>query len=164
MHSLVAMQHLTRREFLRGLRRISDEDSRKRVGPMNCISWIVGHMAWQEHLYFVAGPQGISTDAAHRAYGTGGAASEPPLEEPMALWRTTCEAADVWLHATTGESMREVFDSPGLRDLGENAGTLLVRNILHYWSHIGEISAIRQMLGHQAPEFVHMHGWSYGGW
>ena len=33
----------------------------------------------------------------------------------------------------------------------ENAGTLLLRNIDHYWFHTGEAHAIRQMLGHAEP-------------
>ena len=34
-------------------------------------------------------------------------------------------------------------------------GNLLQRVIYHYWSHIGEIIAIRQILGHaEVPEFV----------
>ena len=36
-----------------------------------------------------------------------------------------------------------------------NAGTALLYITYHYWSHIGEASAVRQMLGHTAlPEFV----------
>ena len=163
MHTLVALQHLTREEFLRGLAGVSNEDARQRVGPMNCVGWIVGHMAWQEHVLFVAGPRGTRIDTEYRSFTTGSLSSQPSLEEALALWHTTCEAADLWLHAATEESMSELFDSPGLRGLGENAGTLLVRNIFHYWSHIGEISAIRQVLGHRAPEFVDMHKWSYGG-
>ncbi|NQU97532.1 MAG: DinB family protein [Chloroflexi bacterium] len=163
MHTLVAMQQLTRKEFLRALKGVPDGDARRRVGPMNCISWTVGHMASQEHAYFVAGPRGSRMDEEHLAFATGRPASQPPLEDALALWHSTCDAADVWLCAATEEDMLQVFDSPGLRRLGENAGTLLVRNIFHYWSHIGEISAIRQVLGHRAPEFVDMHGWSYEG-
>jgi hypothetical protein len=34
-------------------------------------------------------------------------------------------------------------------------GTLLLRNIYHYWFHLGEAHAIRQLLGHtDLPEFV----------
>src|SRR4030042_5640283 len=54
MHLLVELQHLTRKEFLRGLQGVSDEDARKRVEPMNSIGWIIGHMACQEHAFFVA--------------------------------------------------------------------------------------------------------------
>jgi hypothetical protein len=34
-------------------------------------------------------------------------------------------------------------------------GSLLLRNIYHYWYHTGENMAIRQMLGHhRLPQFV----------
>ena len=37
----------------------------------------------------------------------------------------------------------------------ESIGQLLLRNIFHYWYHIGEAGAIRQQLGHQdLPQFV----------
>ena len=58
MHPLVEIQHLTRKELLRGLHGLSDEDARKRVEPMNCISWIIAHVAWQQHAFFVAWAQG----------------------------------------------------------------------------------------------------------
>ena len=32
---------------------------------------------------------------------------------------------------------------------------LLLRNIYHYWYHLGEAGAVRQMLGHRdLPQFV----------
>jgi hypothetical protein len=37
----------------------------------------------------------------------------------------------------------------------ESIGTLLYRNLYHYWFHTGEAHAIRQMLGHRdLPQFV----------
>jgi hypothetical protein len=37
----------------------------------------------------------------------------------------------------------------------EEVGILLLRNVYHYWFHIGEAHAIRQMLGHVGlPQFV----------
>lgn len=37
----------------------------------------------------------------------------------------------------------------------EDIGTTLLRNIFHYWFHIGEAHAVRQMLGHaDLPQFV----------
>lgn len=37
----------------------------------------------------------------------------------------------------------------------EDVGTSLLRNIYHYWFHIGEAHAIRQALGHAGlPQFV----------
>ncbi len=38
---------------------------------------------------------------------------------------------------------------------GESIGTQLQRAIYHYWYHIGETMAVRQLLGHSnLPEFV----------
>jgi len=37
----------------------------------------------------------------------------------------------------------------------ESVGTMLLRNIHHYWFHIGEAHAMRQVMGHQGlPDFV----------
>jgi len=163
MHPLVQMQHVTRKEFLRGLQGLADEDARKRIESMNCISWIVGHLAWQEHLLFVAWPQGKEIEPQYRPYGFGAPPAQPPLEEVMELWHATCDAADAWLHVADEESMQQLFTARDAVTAGENAGTLIVRNIFHYWCHIGEISAVRQMLGHRPPQFVNLHDWSYGG-
>jgi len=163
MHLLVEMQHVTRAEFVRGLAGLSDEDVRRRIEPMNCISWIIGHMAHQEHAYFVAWPQGQEAAPEYKAFAYGSPASQPSLEEVMALWRAVCEDADKCLHAANEESLRQLVIAPDPAVERENLGTRISRNIFHYWSHIGEISAIRQILGHRPPEFVDVHGWSYGG-
>jgi hypothetical protein len=82
----------------------------------------------------------------------------------MALWREATEDADSLLLVATEESMREVVIAPDARGDSADLGTRIVRNTFHYWVHIGEISAIRQVLGHPSPpEFVTLHGWTYGG-
>jgi len=146
------MQYLTRKEFERGLCGLTDDDARKRIEPMNCITWIIGHVANQQHDFFVAWPKGKEPENRYKAYGWGSPPSHPPLDEVMSLWQESCEEADVWLQVATKDSLQlqittPVVMSPG----GENGGSLLVRNIFHTWSHIGEISSIRQMLGHQPP-------------
>ena len=79
----------------------------------------------------------------------------------MTLWQDACKESDAWLQAATSESLQD----KGAMDLSlrESWGTLLVRCIFHTWCHIGEISSIRQILGHKPPQFVHMHEWSYDG-
>ncbi len=126
---------------------------------MNSISWIVGHVSLQQHAFFVAWPCAVEIDPRYDAFGTGSPPSQPSLDEVMGLWRASCDEADVLLNAATEGSLRGPFVSPE----GENLGTLLVRAILHTWHHVGEINSIRQMLGHQAPEFVELYGWTYAG-
>jgi hypothetical protein len=162
MHQLVELQHLTRKEFLRGLQGVSDDDARRRIEPMNCISWIIGHLACQEHAFFVAWPQGRGREPEYAAFAWGSPASQPSPEDVMTLWRTACEAADRCLHTANADSLRKPVIAPHAATERENLGTLIVRNIFHYWSHIGEISAIRQMLGHhRPPQFVDLHDWEY---
>ncbi len=42
-HPLVDQFRFTRNEWLRGLEGVSEGDAARHFGPMNCISWIVGH-------------------------------------------------------------------------------------------------------------------------
>ena len=161
MHTLVDMHYLARKEFERNLRGLTDEDARKRVEPMNCISWIIAHVANQHRTFFVDWPAGRKTDPRYSPYGYGSPASQPPLEEALSLLRDACRDADAWLQTATKDSLQS---KGGLTSLErENAGTLLVRNIFHTWCHLGEISSIRQILGHKPPEFVNMYKWSYDG-
>lgn len=161
MHLLVQMYNLARREFERNLNGLTDGDARKRIEPMNCISWIIGHVSWQQHTCFVDWPQGKESAPRYRLYAPGSPASQPPLEEVMTLWRDACNEADVWLQAATSDSL-QVRSHPTSPE-GESGGTLLVRCIFHTWCHLGEISSIRQVLGHRPPEFVNMYGWAYDG-
>ena len=149
MHTLVHMHYLTRKEFERNLGGLTDEDARKRVEAMYCISWIIAHVAWQHHSFFMNWPQGKAIDDRYKPYGVGCPASQPPLEEAMALWRETCEGVNAWLQAATEESLRNIMPPPSY--MKESGGTMLVRDIFHTWSHMGEISSIRQMLGHRPP-------------
>jgi hypothetical protein len=57
-HPLVDQLRFTRSEFQRGLAGLTDEETRRRFGPMNCIAWNVGHLAWQEQRYWLEGGQG----------------------------------------------------------------------------------------------------------
>jgi hypothetical protein len=161
MHTLVDMLFLSRREFERNLVGLSDEDARKRIGPMNCISWIIAHVANQHHMFFVAWAQGKEVDSRFSPYDYGKPASRPPLEEAMALWRDACTGSEDWLKAVTDEILKEIptVTTPGR----ENLGALMIRCIFHTWCHLGEISSIRQVLGHKPPQFVNMYNWAYGG-
>jgi hypothetical protein len=53
VHPLVTQLSFTRSEFLRCLKDVSPEDAVRRVLPLNCISWIIGHLANQEQSYWV---------------------------------------------------------------------------------------------------------------
>ena len=52
-HPLVDQLRFTRSEFRRGLAKVTAAESVHRFLPMNCMSWNVGHLAWQEQRYFL---------------------------------------------------------------------------------------------------------------
>ncbi len=154
-HPLVTQLRFARSEFVRGLQDVSAEDAVKRIGQMNCISWIVGHLAGQENFYWVRMGQGEKLfPELNELVGWGKPPSTPPVEEMWAAWRKITESADRYLSGLTAEDMPRRYDWRG-NPIAECIGTLMMRNIYHYWYHLGEGAAIRQMLGHQnLPEFV----------
>lgn len=148
MHPLVAQLYFTRKEFKRGLKGISDEDARRRFEPMNCISWMVAHMAYQEQRFWVKSPQGkVVAPELNDLAGYGKPASTPPLDEMWQAWHAVTEAANDYLETITPEMLTTHILSKGRRS-PETIGTMLQRNIYHYWYHLGESQAIRQLLGH----------------
>ncbi len=149
-HHLVRQLRFARSEFQRGLAGLTDEDARRRFLPMNCISWNIGHLAWQEQRYWLWRGQGlVPLPIIQEQFASGGPASTPPLDEVWEAWRTITQAADPWLDTLTTASLQKPF--PVEVD-GETFtltfGTLLLRTTYHYWYHLGESMAIRQMLGH----------------
>ncbi|MFN2120383.1 MAG: DinB family protein [Anaerolineales bacterium] len=154
-HPLVTQLRFARSEFLRCLDGVSAEEAVHRFEPINCISWIVGHLANQENTYWVAVAQDREIAPGLRdLVGFGKPASTPPLDEMWDVWRTVTAAADEFLDTLTAERLQVYFERRG-RVVDESVGTLLMRNIYHYWFHMGEAHAIRQMLGHRdLPQFV----------
>jgi len=154
-HPLVTQMRFTRSELKRGLERIAKDDARIRPEPMNCISWIVGHLANHENRYWVMIAQGQELcPELNELVGYGQPASSPPLKEMWAKWREITKTADAYLDTLTPEIMQTHLEWKG-KPIPESIGTMLQRVIYHYWFHIGEAHAIRQLLGHtDLPEFV----------
>ena len=154
-HLLVAQLRFARSEFVRGLEGVSEAEAVRRLMPMNCISWMVGHLANQEHRYWVifAQQKNVVPDL-YEQVGYGKPASTPPLAGMWADWRKVTAAADAYLEGLTPEILQSYLLRDG-EPVDESVGTLLLRNIYHYWYHTGEAAAVRQMLGHtNLPEFV----------
>lgn len=155
-HPLVAQLRFTRSEFVRALDGVSEADAIRRVAPLNSLGWMVGHLANQEHGYWVRLAQHRDlAPGLHALVGTGRPASTPLLEEMWAAWRTITAAADAYLETLGQGDMQTFLLRHDGTPVAEGVGTLLLRNTYHYWFHTGEASAVRQLLGHEAlPEFV----------
>ena len=154
-HPLVTQLWFARSEFVRCLEGISGEEARRRLGPMNCISWMVGHLASQEHYLWLELAQEIEiAPQLHELVGYGRPATTPPMDEMWALWRKITEAADNYLVTVTADTLNTPLRWQDEHTY-EDVGTSLLRNIYHYWFHLGEAHAVRQMLGHaDLPQFV----------
>ena len=154
-HPLVLQLRFARREFVRGLQGLSDEDARRRLMPANCISWNIGHLAWQEQRYWLIRLQDkVVLPELNDMFCYGCPPATPPLDEMWQAWQTITAAADPFLDTLTTEDLLKVrVYAPHQAEF--TAGSLMLRTIYHYWYHNGENQAFRQQLGHTGlGEFV----------
>jgi hypothetical protein len=154
-HPLVVQLRFARSELIRSFDGVTEEEARRRFEPMNCISWMVGHLANQENTYWVYLAQGQALEPDLRnLVGYGKPASTPPLADMWVAWQNVTGAADKYLDTLTTDLLLTYFERRG-KPVKESVGTMLQRTIFHYWYHIGESQAVRQLLGHtNLPEFV----------
>lgn len=154
-HPLVDQFRFTRSELLRGLIGVNEKDAARHFGPMNCISWIVGHLAWHEQRSYLQRPQGIILfPELNTTFAFGAPMSTPSLKAMLDTWHSVTQAADPYLDSLTTAKLQENLLLEG-RPVGQTVGSVLRRITYHYWYHTGEILAIRQMLGHtDLPEYV----------
>ncbi len=154
-HPLVDQFRFTRSEWLRGLEGISEEDGACHFGPMNSISWTVGHLAWHEQRTFLQRPQNIILfPQLNELFAYGAPTNTPSLKEMLEIWHAVTDAANPYLDTLTTEILLTDLLLNG-EPVGQSRGSALRRITYHYWYHIGEIQAIRQMLGHaNLPEYV----------
>lgn len=148
VHPLVDQFRFTRSEWLRGLAAISDEDGARHFGPMNCISWNVGHLAWHEQRSWLQFAQGkIIFPHLNEVFAYGAPMTSPSLSEMLDIWQQVTQAADPFLDGLTTETLQTDLLRNG-KSVGQSLGSAMRRITYHYWYHLGEIQAIRQMLGH----------------
>ena len=154
-HPLVDQFRFTRREWLRGLEGVTEEDGARHFGQMNCISWIVGHLAWHEQRSFLYRPQNIILfPILNEVLASGAPMSTPSLKEMMETWQAITKAADTYLDSLTTEILLTDLLLNG-EAVGQTRGSALRRITYHYWFHLGEILAVRQMIGGKdLPEYV----------
>lgn len=155
MLPLVSQLHFARSEFKRCLDGLSDADARTRFEPMNCISWMVGHLADQEHRYWTMWLQHDDLlPELNDLVGYGKPASTPPLADMWAAWEVATKSADRYFATITQADVDSHFTIDGQTSRA-TVGQTILRNIYHYWFHIGEAHAVRQQLGHtDLPDFV----------
>lgn len=154
-HPLVTQLRFTRSELGRAMHGISHEDGERRILPMNSLGWMVAHLAWHEQLCWLTRAQGQTPHPElNELAGFGKPASTPPIDTMLAVWEETTMAADLYLDTLTQDIMTTHWDVNG-KPHRESIGSVLLRMTYHYWYHIGESLAVRQMLGHaDLPNFI----------
>jgi hypothetical protein len=151
-HPLVTQLRFTRSEFVRGVKPVTAEESQRRFGPINPIAWMIGHLAWQEQLYWLERAQDRTAVPEVKQFGYGKPLAVPPLDEVWTWWRAVTKAADPYLDTLAGAKLMRRWARESSR---ETPGTKLHRTTYHYWFHLGESQAVRQLLGHaRLPTFV----------
>ena len=146
-HPLVEQLRFSRSEFKRALEGLSDEDAVKRVLPANCISWNIGHLAWQEQRYWLIRGEGRTLrEDVNERFAYGAEASTPALADAWAAWREITDASESFLDGMTTEKLQS--NAVETKEFTTTWGNLLQRMIYHYWYHAGENMGIRQALGH----------------
>lgn len=154
-HPLVDQLRFTRSEWLCGLDGVSEEDAAHHFGPMNCISWTVGHLAWQEQRYWLGYAMGkMPYPKVDEEFAYGAPMSTPSFKETLDVWHAITKATDPFLGSLTTEGLSADLLREG-KSVGQSVGSAMRRMTYHYWYHIGETQAIRQILGNSnLPEYV----------
>jgi len=149
-HTFVKQLQLARQKWAAGLEGVSEQEAVARLGQMNSIGWMVGHLAEFEQSVWLEAAQGKTLSEAVKRCGYGEPASTPPLAEMVAAWQQITAAADAYLNSLTPAQL-----GTQLAGSSQNIGTILLRQTWHYWYHLGELQAIRQVLGHtDLPQYV----------
>ena len=101
-HPLVEQFLFTRAEWLRGLKGLTEEESSRHFGQMNCISWIVGHLAWHEQKYWLERAQNILIyPELNKEFAFGAPMSTPSFKEMLAKWRKVTKESMPYLESLT---------------------------------------------------------------
>jgi hypothetical protein len=152
---IVEQLRFARSEFARSLDGVTADEGLRRFGSINCLGWIVGHLANHEQRFWLERRgESLLVPGLNELVGWGRPASTPPIEEMWTAWRAITAAVDPYLDSLTAADLETSMVGNG-KTSAESIGTMLHRTIYHYWFHNGEAQAIRQLLGHtNLPQFV----------
>lgn len=108
---------------------------------------MVGHLAAFDQFAWVIMAQNETISEAVKACAFGKPTSTPTMDEMMADFHAIAKASDRYLETLTEDDMGTFLHFRG-KSARENIGTFLIRQTWHYWYHLGECQAVRQLLGH----------------
>jgi hypothetical protein len=71
--------------------------------------------------------------------------STPSLKELLSIWRKVTKTLSGYLETLDTQGLSADLLSKG-KSVGQSVGSAMHRVTYHYWYHIGEIQAVRQLL------------------
>ncbi|MEO8247542.1 MAG: hypothetical protein ABI622_10535 [Chloroflexota bacterium] len=106
-----------------GAHGVSAADGIRRVPPLKCLNWMVGHLENREHRFWVRlAQQRDLAPGLNDGVGYGKPASEPALDETSAAWRMVTAASDTYLGTLTPRMMETALvrgGKPGHESIAE---------------------------------------------
>jgi hypothetical protein len=155
-HPLILQLRFTRSQFARVVKGVTEEEATRRPHGLNAVGWSVAHLTWQEQKYFLDDGQGERPyPDVDRAYRPGAPASAPALEATLRVWRDVTCRADPWPDDLDVAAMAAPYRKKDGSDGARIVGDLPQRVLYHYWLHLGQVVAVRRLLGHEkVPQFV----------
>ena len=158
MYQPAELAAFTLSEFERGLEGLSDEDARVRMkkadgSEMNAISWAIAHIAghWLAVAAYASGEE--YPGRLDKFSGPEADPTPPKLSDALKLL-AEAKASIEWITEADESLLDETRGGLRLSGSHGNVGTAIMKAALHTWSEIGEINAVRQMLGHPTISFV----------
>jgi len=154
-HVLVDQLRFARSEWQRALRGVTEEDGNRHFGQMNSIGWIVGHLAWHEQRICLMRPREVVLlPALNEEFFSGAPMTTPSLKAMRSAWSKVTKESEAFLDTLTTRALMRDLPRDG-KPTGQTFADAMRRMTFHYWFHIGEILAIRQMIGGKGlPEYV----------
>ena len=128
---------------------LSESDIKKVFEPMNCIGWLLGHCSYYN--FSIANKihdKDIPDEAKN--YMNGSPHSTPSLDEIKYLWNHSTDVVKDSFSKLDEIDLKDKFTAEfkhGSETEKINLGTDISRLIFHLWNHLGEIAAVRQLLG-----------------
>lgn len=123
---------------------LSNQEGKKIFKPMNCISWMIGHLACINYNIVARNSKNRSIPDINDKFGNGSPHFQPEILDVISLWETSVRECFAFLDQMEEEDLKnKISDSK----MNFNLGTDISRLTFHAWNHMGEIAAVRQFLG-----------------
>jgi hypothetical protein len=144
-HALIGQFLLTNDQVNKYYFDLSDDDIKAVFKPINCIGWLIGHMALGNYQFLFKNIGNVIPEDA-KLYGNGQPHSTPDKNFILNMWEDSADNLKKWIINVSDDDLINNMTGK-MKDEKVNLGTDLSRMMFHTWNHLGEIASVRQLLG-----------------